>query len=638
MAWFASVDHKGTLSLQAPTNWQLLFDSAPLPENYEALLAHVEEDYRAAFLDMWAHWVDNGTLRSNNLSLFWSTNPSSAAQPLGLLWKWGICDDALHIMCTEFTEKLRKQRQRATERVRLLKLFEHQNCSYFLHDIKGDVLDINERAAKQLGYTREELLKLHVSDIETTMQPGSLEGIWESMERNVPIQIEGAHRTASGKVLPVNVSITSFEEFGEPRFIAQCFYISEQKQREAALNQLNAELQEHRNEALRATRAKSEFLANMSHELRTPLNAIIGYVEMVQDELLDNDANEEQIEDLGKALRSSRHLLSLLNGILDLSKVESNRMEVNWKSISLGTLLHEVRDVVRPVIEKSTNQLTITQQDAIDIRTDETKLKQVLLNLLSNAAKFTTEGSITLDANITEESGRPCVQLSIHDTGTGIPADRLESIFEPFFQLKNQPTHQKGTGLGLAISRQLCRLLGAELSAQSEPGQGSTFTITLPFDGETQPLFGLDGKRIPVTPIHFPQTKDEAQATHTTQAPVLVFDHNSNTHTHIRQYLLPMKQRIQSVYKYQQALDVIETITPPFVYVAESTILLESTKQLAPFFRQLNARAIPMILMRSSTEPPGRFGVQWSGILETPLSKEAFTRLHCELQNEHHGS
>jgi two-component system, NtrC family, sensor kinase len=239
------------------------------------------------------------------------------------------------------------------------------------------------------------------------------------------------------------------------------------------------ELQE-KTEALEiASRHKSEFLANMSHELRTPLNAIIGYAELLQEECEDL-GQQDFLPDLGKIHSAGRHLLTLISGILDLSKVEAGRMTMYLEDFDIATLIREAEAIVRPLVEKNGNTFGIDCPDDIGVmHADLVKVRQVLFNLLSNSAKFTEGGSITL--TVRKHAEDATVTFAIRDTGIGMTEDQVGRLFEAFSQA-NAETSRKygGTGLGLALSREFCRMMGGDITVVSEAGAGSTFTVTLP--------------------------------------------------------------------------------------------------------------------------------------------------------------
>jgi signal transduction histidine kinase/CheY-like chemotaxis protein/HAMP domain-containing protein len=246
------------------------------------------------------------------------------------------------------------------------------------------------------------------------------------------------------------------------------------------LRQHNLELEEARELSEVANRTKSQFLANMSHELRTPLNAIIGYSEILQEDAADS-GQEQVVPDLKKIEGAGRHLLGLINDILDLSKVEAGKMDVFIEEIDIPSLLDEVKAIITPLVAKNGNTLEVRLADRIgSMRTDRTKVKQCLLNVLSNASKFTQDGKLTVGVERLE-TDRRMVQIMISDTGIGMSGEQLGRLFQAFSQADASTTKKfGGTGLGLAITRHFCRLLGGDVTVASQVGEGSTFTIVLP--------------------------------------------------------------------------------------------------------------------------------------------------------------
>jgi signal transduction histidine kinase len=230
-----------------------------------------------------------------------------------------------------------------------------------------------------------------------------------------------------------------------------------------------------------ASRHKSEFLANMSHELRTPLNAIIGLTEL----LCENAARfgtERALEPLRRVLRAGRHLLHLINDILDLSKIEAGRMDLILETVPIGPVVAEVLGTTQPLAEQNNNALELDCPDGIgSVHADSMRLRQILLNQLSNACKFTKGGAVRLRVARVEESGQHWIDFTVSDTGIGITEEQLGRLFQEFSQADASTTRQfGGSGLGLVISRRLCRLMGGDIMATSAPGEGSTFTVRLP--------------------------------------------------------------------------------------------------------------------------------------------------------------
>ncbi|HYM53803.1 MAG TPA: response regulator, partial [Solirubrobacteraceae bacterium] len=237
-----------------------------------------------------------------------------------------------------------------------------------------------------------------------------------------------------------------------------------------------------------ADRRKSEFLANMSHELRTPLNAIIGYSEMLQEDAADLGA-ESLTDDLKKINAAGKHLLELINAVLDLSKIEAGKMELYLESFDVPGLVRDIAAVIQPLAGKNRNRLDVHCSEAVGtMRADLTKVRQALFNLLSNACKFTDGGTVSLAVSRETGDGRDWIAFSVSDTGIGMTAEQLTRLFEAFSQADAATTRKYGgTGLGLALSRRLCRMMGGDVTVESEAGRGSTFTVRLPAEVAESP-------------------------------------------------------------------------------------------------------------------------------------------------------
>ncbi len=230
-----------------------------------------------------------------------------------------------------------------------------------------------------------------------------------------------------------------------------------------------------------ATRTKNTFLANMSHELRTPLNAIINDSELLQEEVTEQ-GHLDYVADLQKIHASGKHLLTLVSDILDFASIESGKVALHRETFHVPGMVHEIVATLQPLLTKHANTLEVHVADEVEtLYADKTKVQQSLLQLLSNACKFTSHGRIGLDVACETADGHPTVRFQVHDTGVGMSPDDIHKLFQPFTQVDDTATRQYGgTGLGLAIGQRLCQLMGGEITVTSMLGKGSTFTMHIP--------------------------------------------------------------------------------------------------------------------------------------------------------------
>ena len=383
-------------------------------------------------------------------------------------------------------------------------IFENAVEGIFQTTLEGRFLSVNPALARIYGYATPEELTSNLTNIrqQAYVNPKQRQKFMQVMQEFGQISgFESEVYRVDGSIIWISESARAVcSADGEVLYYEGSIEdISDRKVFETAL-QVALEAAEA------ASTAKSAFLANMSHELRTPLNAIIGYSEMLQEET-EELGYDELTPDLDKIRTSGRHLLSLINDILDISKIEAGRMDLYLETFDIAALIAEVADTATPLIEKNHNTLNLQQISNIGtMHGDITKVRQVLLNLLSNAAKFTQNGTITLTAireNIAndssearqENSSEPAVNspssnpskeflvVNCTDTGIGMNPDELQHIFQPFIQADASTTRKYGgTGLGLAISQRFCLMMGGNISVNSQVGVGSTFTIRLPLN------------------------------------------------------------------------------------------------------------------------------------------------------------
>lgn len=334
---------------------------------------------------------------------------------------------------------------------------------------EGTIRTINAACGRLLGYEEKELLGQTVSSV-IDAPVSDLSDIALSRPR------EGVAYRKSGDRFPVLVS--SAELPGQPREdICSVWVFRDITSMKAAQSALVTAMQE----AEQANRAKSRFLANMSHELRTPLNAIIGYSEMLQEDLIE--AGQTDLNDDLKRINSAgQHLLGLINEVLDLSKIEAGKMTVAPVEFNLAHVIDEACTTVKHLVERHGNRLTASVPENLPpMHSDPVKLRQILFNILSNAAKFTRDGEIGLTVYLSGNGMRDRMEITVTDTGIGMTEDQIGSVFGEFLQADSSTTREYGgTGLGLTISRHMAHMLKGDISVVSKPGEGSAFTLNLP--------------------------------------------------------------------------------------------------------------------------------------------------------------
>jgi signal transduction histidine kinase/DNA-binding response OmpR family regulator len=387
------------------------------------------------------------------------------------------------------------------------------------------------------------------------------------------------------------------------------------------------DLEQARAAAESANRAKSTFLANMSHELRTPLNAIIGYSEMIAEDLED-EGQEQHVSDLEKINASGKHLLALINDVLDLSKIEAGRMDLYLEHVEVGQLLEEAITTATPLVEKNTNRLvTDFGADLGGMRADVTKVRQGLFNLISNAAKFTENGTITLVARRETRDGADWLVFAVTDTGIGIAPDKVDLVFEEFVQAEDHTSRSYGgTGLGLPITRRFCRMMGGDVGVTSTVGKGSTFTIALPATVEV-------AKETPVVQAVAPGSPGATQSAG--EHPVLVIDDNADSRDVLRRTLEGDGHAVATAPSGEEGLGLARELSPSLILLDVMMPGMDGWSVLRKLKADPELRRIPVVMV-TVVDDAVRMGFSLGAAeyLTKPVDREHLLEVARELTGE----
>jgi PAS domain S-box-containing protein len=375
--------------------------------------------------------------------------------------------EELELRVEERTAELSATRDRLLQAVKVARL-----GHWRFDEVANVFLEVSVEYAQICGYTTvEAFLKCHdtLEKYLSLIHPEDIEKVRRAFDSGEDQQLDHRILRRDGEILYVREIFRYIRDAdgNAMESVGTCLDITELKQ-----SQLNAEA---------ANLAKSRFLATMSHELRTPLNAILGYSELLIEQVAE-DEQQALMPDLERISLSGRHLLDLVERILDLSNIESGRMELTLEPIDVDALVREVVAMIRPLIQINDNIFELeSDQNIGSMLIDPIKLRQILLNLLSNAGKFTTNGHVALRVRKQCLDSVDWIVFRVSDSGIGIPGDHLDQVFELFRQVDDSSTRSyEGCGLGLAISQRLCQLMGGVITVESEPGGGSIFTVRLP--------------------------------------------------------------------------------------------------------------------------------------------------------------
>ena len=528
----------------------------------------------------------------------------------------------------DITERKRAEAaiQQAEEKYR--SIFENAVDGIFQTSSDGVYLSANPALATIYGYDSPEELITHLSnniEAQLYVEPARRAEFIHLMEQHDAVtDFESQVYRRDGKIIWISENARLVrDETGKPLYYEGIVKdISDRKQ--AA-----AELFQAKEAAEAASHAKSQFLANMSHELRTPLNAIIGYSEMLQEDAADIGC-EEIVPDLEKIRGAGKHLLGLINDILDISKIEAGKMDLYLETFRIPDLVTEVQATVQPLVDKNGNQLVLQVEAGLDtMHADLTKVRQALFNLLSNASKFTEKGTITLTieaqpSDLLNPDSPPLVLFRVSDTGIGMTTEQVSKLFQAFTQADASTTRKYGgTGLGLAISRRFCQMMGGDITVVSEAGQGSTFTIYLPKTVD-------EARKELVLPRPTSSNSPLRQAPK--RATVLVIDDDPTVRDLMARYLIKEGFEVETASGGQEGLHLAKKLLPDAITLDVMMPKMDGWTVLSALKADPELAAIPVIVLTLVDNKELGFALGAADYLSKPIDYKRLASLLAQYQ------
>jgi len=396
---------------------------------------------------------------------------------------------------------------------------------------------------------------------------------------------------------------------------------------EAKLDDKNKDLALARDRALAASRAKSGFLANMSHELRTPLNAVIGYAEIMMEDFEDSE-HQQYVGDLKRIQNAGKHLLSLINDILDLSKIEAGKMGLNLEYFRVDGMVEEVLDTIQPMALKNNTQLKLIENPEVGVMlSDITKVRQILFNLISNGIKFSENGQVEVQCYRKDVEGKEHIFFEVTDTGIGMSPEDLEKLFEEFFQVDNSNAKKwSGTGLGLVISQRFAQMMGGSIAVRSELGEGSTFTVNVPVNTakirfQDSPDGFIVGPKIDPRLVRFSGKAEDIERRDKISR-VLVIDDDPDVRDLMERYLSREGFEVTSVNGGQEGIAKVKEFQPDVITLDVLMPVMDGWSVLSELKKDPETAAVPVIMLSMLDELDMSFALGASDYLLKPINRD----------------
>ncbi|CAN5563911.1 hypothetical protein BH09PLA1_BH09PLA1_01130 [soil metagenome] len=626
---------------------------------FEVAQARIREGIGKTLMDEFRALITQmETVETERLNTFASATKSSRERGVQTFGMLTLLDFAVLTIAFLFIHRYARARDRAEAELRRTSAFQQlildgAGNAIITGDGEGKIRIFNRTAERWLGWRASEVVGgLDWPWIDRDEVRQRLETL--SRERGKPVTNaleafindtdneqadvrEWSFITRSGNRLPVRMSVTALHDSAGnlSGYCGIAADISEQRRVQQALK-------DAKDAAEQASRAKSLFLANMSHELRTPLNAIIGYSEMLAEDALAA-GQTQTVDDLKKITQAGKHLLSLINDVLDLSKVEAGKMRLHLEEFSVPLMVQDVASTITPMLRQNSNTLKVDVPDDLgSITADLTKLRQVLFNLLSNASKFTTNGEVTISARQHTHGGFEEIHFIVRDTGIGMNSAQLDVLFQAFSQADTSTSSKYGgTGLGLAISRQFCRMMGGDIDARSELGHGSTFPVRLPARVENR-IVDADANAA-ATSLHHAAGEDPSRAAGIprTLAPsanagtVLVIDDDATARDLLRRFLEADGFHVVTARSGAEGLALARSLRPVAITLDVMMPEMDGWAVLSELKSGDPLREIPVVMLSIVDDKSMGYALGATAFMTKPVDRTELLRVLNRYRNSH---